>query len=451
MSETWTVSDLAQAVKRTVEGTFGEVRVKGELSRITKHSSGHIYFDIKDEGAVIHAAWFRGAQKAAAVKLLEQGAEVVVSGRLSTYPARSEYQLIASTIELAGVGALLKLIEERKKKLAAEGLFDAARKKALPFLPRTIGIITSPTGAVIQDMLHRLRDRFLPQVLFWPVTVQGEDAADQVRAAIEGFQTFTPRPDVLIVARGGGSIEDLMPFNDEALVRAVAASAIPVISAIGHETDWTLIDLAADVRAPTPTGAAEFAVPVKADLLAATATLRQRLELSSLRYLRQQRLTLDGVVRGLGQPRSLLENMMQRLDERSLRLSHALRSWLAAHQLRLARLTPRAPLDQVGRCRQRLDERSLRLSHALEQWLQVHRLQLARLSLRAPVAQIDRAAQRLDLLARMMTAVSYQSVLERGFALVMDEAGHAVARAADAPEALQLRFSDGVLRVQKSV
>lgn len=410
MSEPWTVSDLAQAVRRTVEGTFGEVRVKGELGRITRHSSGHVYFDLKDENAVIHAAWFKGAQKKAAVALLEQGAEVVVSGRLSTYPARSEYQLIATNIELAGVGALLKLIEDRKKKLDAEGLFDVERKKSLPYLPRTIGIITSPTGAVIQDMLHRLRDRFLPHVLFWPVTVQGETAAAEVRAALEGFQTFTPRPDVIIIARGGGSVEDLMPFNDETLVRAVAASAIPVISAIGHETDWTLIDLAADVRAPTPTGAAEFAVPVKADLLFTTADLRQRLEGTMQRVLRQQRLALEALRRGLTHPRALLENMTQRLDDRALRLGTALRGWLAAHQLRLARLTVRPPVE--------------RLAHA---------------------------RQKLDLLARMMDAVSYQRVLERGFALVVDESGHAVARAKDAPDLLQLRFSDGVLRVRKTV
>lgn len=409
MSEPWTVSGLAQAVRRMVEGNFGEVRVKGELGRITRHSSGHVYFDLKDENAVIHAAWFKGAQKKAAVALLEQGAEVVVSGRLSTYPARSEYQLIASTIELAGVGALLKLIEDRKKKLAAEGLFDAERKKTLPYLPRTIGIITSPTGAVIQDMLHRLRDRFLPHVLFWPVTVQGETAAAEVRAALEGLQTFNPRPDVIIIARGGGSVEDLMPFNDEALVRAVAASAIPVISAIGHETDWTLIDLAADVRAPTPTGAAEFAVPVKADLLFTTADLRQRLEGAMQRVLRQQRVTLEALRRGLTHPRALLENMTQRLDDRALRLGTALRGWLAAHQLRLARLAVRPPTE--------------RLAHA---------------------------RQKLDLLTRMMDAVSYQRVLERGFALVVDESGHAVARAKDAPDLLQLRFSDGVLRVRKT-
>lgn len=409
MSETWSVSDLAQAVRRTVEGTFGEVRVKGELSRITKHSSGHIYFDIKDEGAVIHAAWFRGSQKAAAVKLLEQGAEVVVSGRLSTYPARSEYQLITSTIELAGVGALLKLIEERKAKLAAEGLFEATRKKKLPFLPKTIGIITSPTGAVIQDMLHRLRDRFMPHVLFWPVVVQGDEAADQVRAAIEGFQTFSPRPDVIIVARGGGSIEDLMPFNDEALVRAVAASRIPIISAIGHETDWTLIDLAADLRAPTPTGAAEFAVPVKAELVAAVANLRQRLDLSIHRFLRAQRQGFEALLRGLTHPRALLENLMQRLDERGLRLSTALKGWLSAHQLRLARLSVRPPKERLAQAR-----------------------------------------QRLDLLGRMMDAVSYQRVLERGFALVADEAGHAIARAADAPDMMQISFADGRVRVKKS-
>ncbi|HSK41782.1 MAG TPA: exodeoxyribonuclease VII large subunit, partial [Arenibaculum sp.] len=269
-----TVGELSRRLKRTIEETFGYVRVRGEISQPKRHGSGHVYLRLKDEAAVIEAVCWKGTAARLSVRP-EEGLEVVCTGRLTTYPGRSQYQLVIETMELAGEGALLKMLEERKRRLAAEGLFDPGRKKPLPFLPDVIGVVTSPTGAVIRDILHRLADRFPRHVLIWPVAVQGEAAASQVAAAIEGFNRLpeagagpVPRPDLLIVARGGGSLEDLMPFNEEVVVRAAAASRIPLISAVGHETDTTLIDYAADRRAPTPSAAAEMAVPVRVEILA---------------------------------------------------------------------------------------------------------------------------------------------------------------------------------------
>src|SRR5713226_148697 len=268
----WTVSELSAAVKRSIEDAYGFVRVRGEISGFRgAHSSGHCYFSLKDENAKIEAVIWKGAFARMRIKP-EEGLEVIVSGRLTTYPGQSKYQIVVETLEPAGLGALMALVEERKKRLAAEGLFDAARKQLLPFLPDVIGVITAPAGAVIRDILHRLADRFPRYVVVWPVRVQGEGSAEEVAAAIDGFNALVLRgtirkPDLIIVARGGGSIEDLWSFNEEIVIRAVAASTIPLISAVGHETDVTLIDFAADMRAPTPTAAAELAVPVRADLL----------------------------------------------------------------------------------------------------------------------------------------------------------------------------------------
>jgi len=427
----WSVSELSAAIKGALEKGFGDVRVRGELGRVTKAASGHMYFDLKDANALINGVWFKGSQRK--VPEMAEGLEVIVSGRLSTYPARSNYQLIVTSVEPAGVGALLKLIEERKKKLAAEGLFDDSRKRKLPYLPRTIGIITSPTGAVIHDMLHRFKERFLPHVLLWPVQVQGEGAAAQVLAALNGFNSLkpggpVPRPDLLIIARGGGSVEDLMPFNDEALVRAVAASGIPTISAIGHETDWTLIDLAADLRAPTPTGAAEFAVPVKDELLATVQDLALRLEQAPRRLLREYRIRLAEICA----PRNLLEMLAQKLDERALRLGRGLSSWLQARHLQLTRLYLRSPLDMVRRQRDRLT--------SLEQ----------RLTQQAALRSIEPQRQKLQRLAEKLDLLSYERTLERGFAVALDDAGHPVTRAATAPATMQLRFADGSVKVKRA-
>src|SRR6188508_3303369 len=278
----WTVSELSSALRRTVEDAYGYVRVRGEVSGFKGASpSGHVYFRLKDDKAVLEAVIWKGTFGRMRVRP-EEGLDVIVSGKLTTYPGRSNYQIVVETLEPAGLGALMMLLEERKKKLAAEGLFDEARKQLLPFLPRVIGVVTSPTGAVIRDILHRLDDRFARRVLVWPVRVQGEGSAEEVAAAIRGFNAFpeggpVPRPDLLIVARGGGSLEDLWSFNEEIVVRAAAESMIPLISAVGHETDTTLIDFVSDRRAPTPTAAAEMATPVLAELKALVSDLGARM------------------------------------------------------------------------------------------------------------------------------------------------------------------------------
>ena len=320
----YSVTELAFALKRTVEEAYGLVRVRGELSGFKRAASGHLYFALKDEKALIDAVAWRGSLPKLAFEPAD-GLEVICTGRLTTYPGRSKYQLVVERIEPAGVGALMALLEERRAKLAAEGLFDPARKRPLPFLPAVIGVVTSPTGAVIKDILHRLADRFPCRVLVWPVLVQGEGAADQIAAAIHGFNALpevgpVPRPDVLIVARGGGSIEDLWAFNEEAVVRAAAASAIPLISAVGHETDTTLIDHASDRRAPTPTAAAEMAVPVRRDLVLQTGDLDGRLHHAVARRLDQLGQRLDGLARGLPRPEMLLGMAGQRLDDLGERL-----------------------------------------------------------------------------------------------------------------------------------
>ncbi|MBF0393884.1 MAG: exodeoxyribonuclease VII large subunit, partial [Alphaproteobacteria bacterium] len=308
----FTVSEISGALRHTVEETFSHVRVRGEVSGFKRHGSGHLYFCLKDSEAVLDAVCWRGSALRLGLKP-EDGIEVICTGRLTTYPGRSKYQMVVERIELAGQGALLKLLEDRKRRLAAEGLFDLARKKPLPFLPQVIGVITSPTGAVIKDILHRLAERFPRHVLLWPVPVQGEGAAERIAAAINGFNALpqggpVPRPDLLIVARGGGSLEDLWAFNEEVVVRAAAASRIPLISGVGHETDTTLIDFAADLRAPTPTGAAEKAVPVRLDLVAQLGGLGQRLLGSMARNMGDRRERLEGLARGLPNPRRLIED-----------------------------------------------------------------------------------------------------------------------------------------------
>src|SRR6185437_11041491 len=333
------VSELSQALKRNIEQNFSYVRVRGEISGLKRHSSGHVYLTLKDEDANLDGVIWRGTVGRIQLQPAD-GMEVVCTGRLTTYPSRSRYQLVIESVELAGVGALLKLFEDRRKKLAAEGLFDEARKKKLPYLPDVIGVVTSPTGAVIRDILHRLADRFPRHVLLWPVAVQGEGAAQQVAAAIAGFNALptggaVPRPDLLIVARGGGSLEDLMAFNEEIVVRAAAASAIPLISAVGHETDTTLIDYASDRRAPTPTAAAEMAVPVRLDLVAELGGKTARLAGGLARLLGERRLRLAGLARGLPDPQDLLGAAAQRLDDRSERLRLALRTRFTAVRSRL--------------------------------------------------------------------------------------------------------------------
>jgi exodeoxyribonuclease VII large subunit len=420
----FSVSEISNALKQTVEQTFEHVRVKGEISGFKRHGSGHLYFALKDSEAVLDAVCWRGS----ATKLglnPEDGMEVVASGRLTTYPGRSKYQMVVERMELAGQGALLKLLEDRKKKLAAEGLFDPSRKKRLPFLPDVIGVVTSPTGAVIRDILHRLADRFPRHVLLWPVAVQGEGAAQQVADAIDGFNALpkggrVPRPDLIIVARGGGSLEDLWAFNEEVVVRAAAASHIPLISAVGHETDTTLIDYASDRRAPTPTGAAEMAVPVRAELLLKTRDYEVRLLGALQRQLVERRTRLDGLARGLGDPRRRLEELGQRLDDWGERLPQALVN-LTRHRASdlariAARLTP-ALKSRLNTDTAKLERDRLKLEQAA-----------SRLTAAWPRVLSDRQ-RHLDQLGKLLKSYSYEDVLERGFVVVKDDKGHAVTKA----------------------
>ncbi len=338
-----TVSELANALKRAIEDRFGYVRVRGEISGYRgRQASGHAYFCLKDANARLDAVVWRTTLQRMRLKP-EEGLEVVATGRLTTFPGKSTYQIVIETLELAGVGALMALLEARRRKLAEEGLFDAARKRKAPFLPKIVGVVTSPTGAVIRDILHRLADRFPVRVIVWPVRVQGETSAAEIAAAIEGFNALplegrAPRPDVLIVARGGGSLEDLMSFNDEAVVRAVARSGIPLIAAVGHETDWTLIDHAADVRAPTPTAAAEFATPVRNELLATIAELEARRRGAILRFSHRLRSDLRSLARALPGGEAIVAGPRQRLDRASEMLAQRMRGAIDQRALRTAGL-----------------------------------------------------------------------------------------------------------------
>jgi exodeoxyribonuclease VII large subunit len=435
----FTVSELSGAIRRTVEEGFPLVRVRGEISGLKAAASGHVYFDLKDEKAVLNAIIWK--QQARALRLKpEPGMDVICTGRVTTYPGSSRYQLIVEQMELAGQGALMALLEERRKRLLAEGLFDAARKKKLPFLPAVIGVVTSPTGAVIRDIMHRLGDRFPRRVLLWPVAVQGDKAAAEIAAAIAGFNApdfssekngaCLPRPDLLIVARGGGSLEDLMAFNDEAVVRAAAASAIPLISAVGHETDTTLIDFAADVRAPTPTAAAELAVPVRSELIAATLDLERRALRCFSKSMADRRRHLAQLARVLPRPETLFAQPRQRFDAAAERLSGALSRNLAAHRAELA--------ETSALLRPRVIARRFALSHERLAMLEAR-------ARRAHTAHHAAAARALAALSRVLDGISYRAVLARGFALVRGEGGAIRRRAAalSPGESLTLVFADG--------
>ena len=430
----FTVSELSNLLKRAVEDSFPYVRVKGELSRVSRHSSGHCYFDLKDDKAVLAAVVWKGTHARLKVKP-EQGLEVICTGRLTTFQGQSKYQLVVEEMELAGLGALMAMLDARKAKLAAEGLFDAARKKQIPFLPRVIGVVTSPTGAVIRDIMHRLADRCPRRVLVWPVSVQGERAGDEIAAAIRGFNALPangpiPRPDVLIVARGGGSFEDLLAFSEEAVVRAAAESAIPLISAVGHETDTTLIDFAADRRAPTPTAAAEIAVPVLRDCVENILSLHQRMLGATSRGLDRQRRHLLGLARALPRPDSLFALPRQRFDSSAGRLPGALFQNLQRHASRFARasalMRPRVIGAEIQRGRGSLDDQDVRLARAFR-----HRLRRAGTSLQGCV--------------RVLDSLSYRAVLARGFVLVRgtDGALKRFASAVTSGESLALIFADG--------
>jgi exodeoxyribonuclease VII large subunit len=482
----WSVSDLAGALKRTLEDAFGHVRLRGEVSGYRgPHSSGHAYFCIKDQNARIDAVIWKGAFAKLKIRP-EEGMEVIATGRITTFPGSSKYQIVVETLEPAGIGALMALLEERRRKLNAEGLFSPERKRRLPFLPRVIGVVTSPTGAVIRDILHRLEDRFPRQVLVWPVRVQGDTCAAEVAAAIRGFNALepggkVPRPDVLIVARGGGSIEDLWGFNEEIVVRAAAESGIPLVSAVGHETDWTLIDHAADVRAPTPTGAAEMVVPVRVELMAGVNDLSRRHVEATLRLVERRRSDLRATARALPSPEALFSPKRQRLDLAATKLYPALSRNARGHEERLLKVSRQlalvSPVANVARMRARLDAvgprphnavcRSIvlrtetlkqigtRLVVSREALLRAERLRLARagdtmksVAERLGPAldgQIARKTKQLEAVSKLFDSLNYKSVLKRGFALVRDTDGQPL-RSADAVldgRSLVLEFADG--------
>jgi exodeoxyribonuclease VII large subunit len=457
----YTVSEIAGALRRTVEEEFGNVRVRGEISGFRgQHSSGHAYFTLKDADASLDAVIWKTAWPRLAFKP-QEGLEIIATGRLTTFPRSSKYQIVIEQIQPAGAGALMALLEERRKKLAAEGLFAKERKRPLPYLPRVIGVVTSPTGAVIRDILHRIADRFPSHVLVWPVRVQGETTAGEVSAAIAGFNRFVPggiipRPDLLIVARGGGSIEDLWGFNEEAVVRAVAASAIPVITAVGHETDTTLVDHASDHRAPTPTAAAEAAVPVRAELIGYVDELGQRGRQSTRRTMTSDRNRLRAAAAALPRPLELLALAQQRLDRAASRLEGALRQTGQRKRVEFEKCGGKLrPLLLESRARDlgaRLDQRGGQLLALVERGMERRRSRLtetaAHLTPRvlreeirhgrarlvpcidrlAPsiAAILDSRARRLDSAGKLLDSYSYRNVLARGFALVTDAEGNIV-------------------------
>ncbi|MBT3559399.1 MAG: exodeoxyribonuclease VII large subunit [Rhodospirillales bacterium] len=428
----FSVGELSSAVKQTVEGAFHHVRVRGELSGFKRAASGHLYFALKDDAAVLDSVCWRGTAAKLAINP-EDGMEVIVTGRVTTYAGRSKYQIIIESMELAGEGALLKLLEDRKKRLAEEGLFDAGRKQELPYLPDTIGVVTSPTGAVIRDILHRLNDRFPRDVILWPVIVQGETAADQITKAIRGFNALpengpVTRPDILIVARGGGSLEDLWSFNEENVARAVAESAIPVISAVGHETDTTLIDFVSDVRAPTPTAAAEMAVPVRMEIMAAVSDMDRRMGTGITRQMEEGRAQLTGLSRGLPNLRRIIDETTQRLDEWEERLNLSLIAGMKQRENRFSVLVAglRHPEPIIRRAVERLSAETRSLKSAATRLVK------------------DRATA-LKQTGALLESYSYKSTLARGFALVTDSKGASVKAASDVSQgmALSIEFHDG--------
>lgn len=463
----FSVSELSFALKRQLEGAFPRVRVRGEISQPSFPRSGHCYFRLKDENAVLDGVCWKGTVPRLGIKI-EEGMEVIATGKITTYAGSSRYQIIIDSMELAGEGALLKLLEDRRKKLAAEGLFAQDSKRPLPFLPEVIGVVTSPSGAVIRDILHRLSDRFPCRVLVWPVAVQGDKAAGEVAAAIAGFNRLSgqegsvPRPDVLIVARGGGSLEDLWAFNEEIVVRAAAASTIPLISAVGHETDTTLIDFAADRRAPTPTAAAEMAVPVRADLLAQTLDFGKRTIACMTRALREASTELAGLSRGLGDPLRLIEERQQRLDVSGERLALATRALVErrGHELERARLT--SPVAVINAKEQLLASEGRALDGAMRRFkgdaLQKYARAFDRLDqfgerLQRHSTELLLYGQRqVDQIGKLLESYSFRSVLNRGFALVRDQDGQPVLAAAGLRpgDTIGIEFGDGEVRARVS-
>ncbi len=478
----YTVSELSGSIKKTLESNFDHVRLRGEISGYRgPHSSGHAYFSIKDDKARLEAVIWKGTFGRLKFRP-EEGMEVIATGKITTFPGSSKYQIVIEQLEPAGAGAMMALLEERKKKLAAEGLFDAARKQILPYMPRVIGVITSPTGAVIRDILHRIADRFPLHVVVWPVRVQGEGSGEEVANAIRGFNAMAPggpitRPDLLIVARGGGSLEDLWGFNDEIVVRAAAASDIPLISAVGHETDWTLIDYASDQRAPTPTGAAEMAVPVKAELAATLSALTARLQSATSRQTDLRRQALMSLARALPSLDALLALPRRRFDEAASGLGRGLElntlNKRAVFDRAASRLRPDMLAARLADQRQKLAEATMRSDRVMDRMMDRNRARIAgaeaafrtlpaRLSLetgrladrlanlaqRADAAvndQILKSRRALTAQDRVLQSLSYKNVLNRGYAVIRDSEDAPVSHAHDlgSKQPVVIEFADG--------
>ncbi|QPM89033.1 exodeoxyribonuclease VII large subunit [Pseudooceanicola algae] len=475
----FSVTEISGAIKRVIEGEFGHVRIKGEIGRVSFPRSGHVYLDLKDDRSVISGVIWKGVASRLETRP-EEGMEVVAVGRITTFGGQSKYQLVIEDLKPAGMGALMAMLEKRKAALQAEGLFAPERKKALPYLPDVIGVVTSPSGAVIRDILHRLRDRFPRKVLIWPVAVQGKACAPEVARAIEGFNAMSigggmPRPDLLIVARGGGSIEDLWGFNEEVVARAAAASQIPLISAVGHETDTTLIDFVSDRRAPTPTAAAELAVPVRAELLSWVAEQGARLVRAETQALELRGQRLRDLGRGLPRAETLLEGPQQRLDHLGERLPRALVGLAQTRRVALSEaagtLRPGMLTRRLAEETRRLDAVSGRLGPALTRAVAGKREALGRRSDRLSLAPIQREIDRqgrdfsralqrlvhygeadlrrrgdaLESLDRLRLSVGYEATLDRGYAVVRDGDGRILRRKAEAEAAaeLEIQFADG--------
>ena len=430
----FSVSELSSVLKRMIEGEFSNVRIRGEVGRVSRPASGHLYFDLKDDKSVIASVTWKG-QASKLVTQPEEGLEVVATGKITTFAGQSRYQMIVSEMSVAGIGALMAQLEKRKKKLEAEGLFDKSIKKEIPYLPEIIGVVTSPSGAVIQDILHRLSDRFPRKVLLWPVAVQGERCAPDVAAAINGFNRLTPggampRPELIIVARGGGSIEDLWGFNEESVVRATAESEIPLISAVGHETDTTLIDFASDLRAPTPTAAAEYAVPVRADLMGWLSSMDERRVRSLSTGLEIKRQRLKDLSRGLPAPDELVAMSTQRLDSISERLPRALIT--VSNNKRTILLQTSAGL-RGSLLKNKLVDRSEAINRFVK-------------SIQSNMKVIiQRNQSALESLERLRQTLGYEATLQRGYAVIRNENGGIVTsvKVADVSKSLEIEFQDG--------
>lgn len=478
----FSVSELSGAVKRVIEGEFGFVRVRGEVGRVSRPRSGHVYLDLKDDRAVISGVMWKGVAARQQTQP-EEGMEVVATGRLTTFPGQSKYQIVIEEIRPAGAGALMAMLEKRKAALQAEGLFAAERKKPLPYLPEIIGVVTSPSGAVIRDILHRLRDRFPRKVLIWPVAVQGAACAPEVARAIEGFNRLTPggalpRPDLLIVARGGGSVEDLWGFNEEVVARAAAGSEIPLISAVGHETDTTLIDFVADRRAPTPTAAAELAVPVRMELIGLVGEYGARMTRAMGQRVEMRGQRLRDLARALPRPEELLDGPRQRLDVLGERLPQALSRLVDRRRLALSEtagsLRPAMLTRAVTVERTRVSDRAARLAPALERLVRARREAFERRSDRldprplrreievqrdrldslarrlddAERARLSETARRLDALGRLFETLGYRETLRRGYAVVRGDGKVVTTKtAAETATGLEIEFADGTLRL----